>query len=1280
LTHDYLVNSLRDWLTRKQRETRRGRAELRLAERSALWNSKPENRLLPSIWEWASIRLLTGKRGWTEAQARMMKRAGRLHGLRTVALAAAAGVVLAAGLAIRDRVVEANNKAIAHGLVERLLVADTGGVRENIKALDRYRKWAEPELEKAALEGSPASRARLHASLARLPEDSTQAEYLTNRLLAASPGDLPAIWGILRDHDPQAAPRLRKLLGDPAALAEQRFRAACALASTDSAGAETRWEAVAPFVADHFLRVVIKSPGDYAPLIGLLKPVRAWLSGPLSQTFRDPARSESERSLATSILADYAADDPGRLADLLMSAEDKPYAALFPVAEKMAGGVLPLFRAEIEKKATFEWGDAPLDPAWAAPDPAWKSRIETAQGFVGERFAFCQAMPLEEFLSLAEALRKSGYRPARFRPYVDGSAVRVAAVWARDGQSWRMASGLSREELQARDQKNQAEKFGPVDVAGYVEAGADGKPTDRFAAIWLQSSEAGENARIRAGLTARELAAAQNQLKAAGMAPVAMQATRAADGAPRYCGVWRKGDGSPTPAALEGASEGNLATALATNGWSTVVDLAVAPASSPATAERATASLEQAEAALKAKPGDLGARFNRAVANSQLGNHQASLDDLDAVVKGAPGNALALQYRALAHARLHHKKEASEDAAAYGKANVSESSRLYLAVTVAAELGDGLEEALAKLESALKASPRDSGLHYDGACAYALASRPVSSTSRARGQELAARAVDLLQEAIRTGYSDYDHIQEDADLDPIRNLPALAGIMASGHADHRYAAVWSGDARFDAVPVFGLDPDAHLARCRELVAQGYRPVSISSTRTIPDGPPVTASVWHRPVVSEEVKDGLAMRQARAAIALVRLGRADAVWPLLRHSADPRVRSFIVNWLNPLGADPTAIVAALDRLNSPATRHASPATPEILFHPDTSVRRALILALGTYGADRSSSGEREPLIARLLDAYENDPDSGIHGAAGWTLGKWGGQAKVAEADARVARLKDKNQGARRWFVNSQGQTFAVIEGPVEFRMGSPPSDRDRIARIETPHRRVIPRGFAIAMKEVTIEQYQAFATESPSHELSLDRYSPDRAGPMNSTSWFDAAAYCNWLSRKEGLEECYETNSDKKYAEGMTIRADALRRSGYRLPTEAEWEYSCRAGADTPRYYGASVGLLPGYAWYQGSSRDRAWPCGSLFPNELGLFDTLGNVWEWCQEGPLRYRPDHKGTQIDDINTSEYIKGDRLLRGGAFSNQPSLVRSAYRYWNRPANRGANLGFRPARTYH
>src|SRR5262249_54139909 len=157
----------------------------------------------------------------------------------------------------------------------------------------------------------------------------------------------------------------------------------------------------------------------------------------------------------------------------------------------------------------------------------------------------------------------------------------------------------------------------------------------------------------------------------------------------------------------------------------------------------------------------------------------------------------------------------------------------------------------------------------------------------------------------------------------------------------------------------------------------------------------------------------------------------------------------------LGADPRIVAAELDHMGGaaaittrPADRGALVRGPgegssmdSILFDPQTATRRALILALGTYGTEGLSPGEREPLSARLLGVYRDDPDAGIHGAAAWTLRQWGQQEKLKAIDVELGRLKDR--GGRRWYVNGQGQTFAVIDGPVEFGMGSPPEDTERI---------------------------------------------------------------------------------------------------------------------------------------------------------------------------------------------------------------------------------------------
>ncbi len=363
---------------------------------------------------------------------------------------------------------------------------------------------------------------------------------------------------------------------------------------------------------------------------------------------------------------------------------------------------------------------------------------------------------------------------------------------------------------------------------------------------------------------------------------------------------------------------------------------------------------------------------------------------------------------------------------------------------------------------------------------------------------------------------------------------------------------------------------------------------------------------------------------------------------------------------------------------------------ILFHPETSMRRALILALGTYGPEGLSTGERGPLFAKLLDLYRNDADAGIHGAAEWTLWKWGQRQKLKETDRELAKMGE--WGDRRWFVNRQGQTFAVIQGPVEFRMGSPSTETERLAESEFPPRRmVILRRFAIGAKEVTVEQFQRFlklaSISIDRYQLApsyLSKYSPDPDGPWIAPDWYTAAHYCNWLSEHEGLPKdqwCYLPNEAGAYAEGMSIPADALERKGYRLPTEAEWEYACRAGAVTSRYYGNSSELLGAYAGYHASINMRPPSmCGGLLPNDLGLFDTLGNVAEWCQENTSATRPSKKGSCTDIATVTEYIyaKNSRLVRGSNIGDGSRLVRAAFRNWDAPSYRNIVYGFRVART--
>jgi serine/threonine protein kinase/formylglycine-generating enzyme required for sulfatase activity len=721
LTHDYLVPSLRDWLTRKQKETRKGRAELLLADRAAVWNARPENRQLPSQLQWLQIKWLTSKKNWTAPQHRMMRKAGKYHAVRRAAVVLLLAVATFTGLTIREHVVQRQTAIYAEGLVLRVFDANITQIPDVIEALNEYRAWTDPLLTQLQAQSANNPRMQLHASLALLPVDSSQVEFLYGRLLKAEPPELVVLRQSLLDHKQDLTERLWTVLENPQHNQDERFRAACALAAYTPN--DPRWEKAGPDVA---AMLVVQKPFVIGQWTESLKGAGIWLAPTLAAFLADEKRSLSDKGLTATVYGMFAAEVP---------------------------------------------------------------------------------------------------------------------------------------------------------------------------------------------------------------------------------------------------------------------------------------------------------------------------------------------------------------------------------------------DAYARLEKQLNEQTK---------------------------------------------------------------------------------------------------PDAAV----------------------------------------EAKIALAKRQVSIGAALLVMGRAEKVWPLLKHQPDPTLRSFLIEWLGPVGVEASVLIARLDQ------------------EQDISAKRAILLSLGGYGPDLLSQDQRLSLLPRLLKLYRDDPDAGLHGATEWLLRQWGDEAKLTVIDKELAT--GKVEGQRRWYLNKQGQTMVVIPKPEEFWMGDG----------EERHKQRINRSFAIASKELTVEQFLRFRKDHKHSKV----YAPTMSYPMIEVSWYDAAAYCNFLSEQEGIPKdqwCYVPKEDGKYEGGMTMAPDYLQRTGYRLPTEAEWEYACRAGSETGFSCGESDEVLDNFAWYSVNSLSKSHPVGLLKPNDWGLWDLHGNISEWTQDAYKEYQ--NAGTLTDNFNTLSIDNNfRRVLRGGSFVFLSSVVRSGYRASDVPTTRFNDQGFRPART--
>jgi serine/threonine protein kinase/formylglycine-generating enzyme required for sulfatase activity len=1043
LTHDYLVHSLRDWLTRKQKETRRGRAELLLADRAAVWNARSENRQLPSLLQWFQIKWFTQKKNWPPPQLKMMRKATRYHAVRGLAVAVLIALI---GLGSWEGI----GRLKAQTLRDRLLEASTPDVPGIVKEMAPYRRWLDPLLHDAyaLADASKDARKQLHASLALLPVDSEQVEYLYRRLIKGEPQDVIVIRGALLDHNQELTERLWTLLENPKKSQDQRFRAACALAAF--APDDPRWEKVSGNVA---ATLVIQKPFVIRDWMYALKGVGKWQIPPLADFLVDEKRSISERALIATVYGTYAADMPDAYARLErhldeISGPDASVDTKIALAKRQASiGVALLVMGRGEKV----W---PLFQH--RPDPTLRSYLIEWVGPGGvDAKVLTSRLEEEKEISARRAILLS-------------------------------LSEFGPDRLSQDQQLNLAPRLLKL-------YGADPDPGIHGAAAWLLR-QWDQQANLDA--IDEELRTSEWQLHEASRAHLTKeQKQRFSQLSREIEDIQRQlTDCEQTLSLRQAAWEQKLRAQL-------------------------PASLQQGLIAHYPLDESKGLETINTVKDQPGGKYRGT--GKPEWVPGVMGRALRLD----------------------GNGEIVGGSLPDLASNNAFSYG----------------------------CWFLCEGKPAMIMVSNRDGDNGFRGCDL---SIEPGY--------------------VLRMEIAGHDPDSLKAYYYNNA--SNLPVSLLSISVGAAPNSGLQSGWHHVLATYDGSTTARGVQIYVDGKLQPLtILRDKLTGSIKSEAG-----IHLGSRYGTYRFRGLLDDVRIYN------------------------------------RCLLAKEVSQLYAEALRIWTD----EHTGERQLLRANtfrpLDDLHQRLTDQLV--TANKSLREFTGDWWV-----------------RRWYINDQGQTMVVIPNAGEFWMGE---GQER-------HQQQIGRSYAIASKEVTVKQFLRFLGTDEVEKLS----GPTGDCPVNGVSWYDAAAYCNWLNAMEAIPEdqwCYLPNEAGEYAAGMKMAANYLQRTGYRLPTEAEWEHACRAGAETGYSFGESEDLLGKYGWFTTNSMAKSHPVGSLKGNDLGLFDMHGNDWEWCQDA---YNDD-----TTDVNNST----NRVLRGGSFECPASVVRSAYRSRDVPTYCSFDIGFRPART--
>ena len=1253
LTHDYLVPALRQWLTRNQRATRRGRALLLLTDLTDAWNLKEESRQLPTLTEWLSIYWWTRRAERTKTQNRMLRSALRRTTLRAAFVMAGIVLLLSVGYGV-------NGRSQATAFLNRLLNADTSDLPYIVNELERYEYWITPLLKEkleAVSDVLPAAsdasaererRQHLHLLVAQARLDRTGINSVVDLLPQVPLEHLGAVASVLGRE------------GDTDMIEShlwESFRIAVARNNSDEilplgavlaqvAPNSEQWSSHAALIAGCIANDRASQLGQWLTLFGPIGDKLAPSIVNLYVAAKDRSSTYSSNLLDATIK--YATDKPELWAVVVEAASRRDLETLLsrshPDAKRTTTELLKRL-SELH------------EPTRAAPAAAigaelreTQALIESVDGFLDTTAAMVPAVAKASFDALNTTLGKHGFRAVSVRPFLLDGTLNVAAAWRRDGRSSTIQWNLRASNVDAVNKEMREQNLVIIDIARYQA------PDLRWVAVWSEPENEQPDTRIYLHATLADHQRNEEDWPGKAFAIERFGVYLDGEHSPRCYAIWKKSEFGETDTftdwrytrAFGDLSPGHLQTDCRfvwlkpeerdRLGFHKHLSRALAIAKDTPSKLESDAKLLTAARFLSAM-----GRYKEAVPilREVAGRRSAALvHEQFGVLYGRSGNASGLKMAIDRYAKFEKQKA---------------EMLLYLRLR-AAILSQKAEEV-----SAYLAKLRD--LHETQDASVVLTARAYAAIARdkalARKWPMAqARALELLRTVILNHeIQTPETLIFDIDFDSLRGSMEFSSLVTELGFHQRYCAAYGQVIDTESKQLFDLLPDKHRREALSLRRQGYTPWAVSVGSKMASSRLKCCSVWHRRVLPLPQRLTAARRRANLTLALAKLRRPEEMLDCLLGTECHDAKSDIMTRA-PKIVEPTTLVEALQTAES--DQHL----------------QSLLLTLGGYDLERFSQSDGAYVVSKV-ETLANASPAGLRSAAVWCLTQWGWKTG---ASPDPPKAPGEPPG---WYVNPAGQVMIELTPPDEFLMGSPEWEAGR-GSSESLFWAQIGRRYSLAATETTYEEFQACLEDDKVKRYLQDRPLRLPRHPITGVNWRDAAMFCQWLSEidPEVSEDqyCYPGIWDAD-AKEIDLPDDYLTRTGYRLPRETEWEWAARAGSTTSRASGYDDTVLTGFEWFSPTAGSRAQLVGTRRPNRFGFFDMLGNVHEWCDNLQRTHTRslDHHFRRDEDGNTHVPNKHEMcVLRGGSYKTRASELRSANRTSQVADYLSNSVGFRVART--